>query len=824
MHLRTRIILVAVITSLVVAATMSVLGSLNNARVEARFQDATLDGRAALWETIIEAQIAQMQGNVTGLTRDRALIGALAEADSEQLARSARPTFNRLSASGMIDRLEILDADAAVVFESTPLAAAGAAGAVLDQAVRERSVATGIENMADGTPALSVVFPLYNRGQLAGFGRFSRLLDGGAMADAPPGGALGALARHSGATAWIVDARGMSWGHPQDGPAVDRLVDTIPAPDTRTLRTVHHDGQVFAVALQPLQAAGGESIAHLVTAVEETALHRARQRGEWLGYLLTLAVVIGAAGLLGWLLARNILARLGGEPEYALAKVQAVAAGELNVEIALRPGDDSSLLAALKQMAGTLAEAIREVETGCQAIARGELSYRITHQPQGDLARLRDAINGCADQLEDALSRLAEAVDGIGRGEFSTQVDTEAPGAYGVMLSQVAAMTKALDQAVGMINRAMGDVARGRFEARVDQPLQGDLETLRQRLNQSLGAVDSGIDQLSLALGALAEGDLTRRMQGEHQGRLAVLQHDFDRSIEAVAEIVLEARLAAADVSVAAAEVSGGSRDLSERTQRQAASLEETAASMEEMTGTVRQSSDHAREADRLAAATGQRTEAGREVMERTTVAMEKIRAASGRIEEITALIDSIAFQTNLLALNAAVEAARAGEQGRGFAVVAGEVKSLAQRSAAAAGDIKTLVHETTEDIGRGSTLLAESSRALVDIDESVTRVREMIAAMATATAEQATGIDQVSQSVVQMDEMTQQNAALVEQTSAAAMSMRDRAEQLTALMDRFVVAAVRSEARAPAAGEGAEAVSPAEALSDAPSAEALPA
>ncbi|MCC5861554.1 MAG: hypothetical protein JJT93_06550 [Gammaproteobacteria bacterium] len=789
MLLRTRIMLVAVITSLVVAATMSVLGSVNTARMETRFQDATLDGRAALWDTIVEAQVAQMQGNVTGLTRDRALIGALADGDAEQLARSARPTYNRLSASGLIDRLEILDAEAAPIFESAALPPAVTPGAVLAEALRERSIATGIERLGDGSPAVSVVFPLYNRGQLAGFGRFSRLVDGGPGARDAPAGALGELARHSGVTAWVVDHAGGSWGHDQGGPAVEQLLGDVPTSVSRTLRTVHHNGSVFSLALQPLHSAQGEAIAHLVTAGEVTAVHQARKRAEWLGYLLTLVVVVGAAGLLGWLLARNILSRLGGEPEYALAKVRTVAAGDLTVDIELRPGDESSLLAALKQMTSTLAEAIREVETGCQAIASGDLAYRITHQPQGDLVRLRDAVNGCADQLERALSGLAQAVDAVGRGDFSTHVDTDAPGAYGTLLTRVAAMAADLDQAVGMINRTMGDVAVGRFEARVNQPLQGDLETLRQRLNQSLTAVDTGIDQLSQALAALAAGDLSRQMSGEHQGRFAGLQHDFNRSIEAVAAIVLEARKAAGDVAAAAEEVSGGSRDLSERTQRQAASLEETAASMEQMTGTVRQSSEQAREADRVAAATSERTQAGREVMERTTAAMEKIRAASSRIEEITTLIDSIAFQTNLLALNAAVEAARAGEQGRGFAVVAGEVKSLAQRSASAAGDIKALVAQTTQDIGRGSALLAESSQALVDIDTSVASVRQMLGTMATAAGEQATGIEQVSQSVVEMDEMTQQNAALVEQTSAAAMAMRDQADQLTALMDRFLVA-----------------------------------
>jgi hypothetical protein len=92
----------------------------------------------------------------------------------------------------------------------------------------------------------------------------------------------------------------------------------------------------------------------------------------------------------------------------------------------------------------------------------------------------------------------------------------------------------------------------------------------------------------------------------------------------------------------------------------------------------------------------------------RVVETMHRISDSSTKVAEIISVIEGIAFQINILALSAAVEAARG--QGRGFAVVAGEVRTLAQRSAAATKEIKALIGESVNRVEAGSMLVGDAA------------------------------------------------------------------------------------------------------------------
>jgi methyl-accepting chemotaxis protein len=302
---------------------------------------------------------------------------------------------------------------------------------------------------------------------------------------------------------------------------------------------------------------------------------------------------------------------------------------------------------------------------------------------------------------------------------------------------------------------------------------------LRRSITEPLQLASAHADLVST-------GDLSQTIKVKGVDETADVLRSFAEMSSQLAKLVSQVRESIDSISTASNEIAIGNQDLSMRTEQQAATLEETSASMSILTEAVRRNASNAEAADGLAQQTAVVSEQGSGKMQQLVHTMGAINQSSKRIVEIISVIDGIAFQTNILALNAAVEAARAGEQGRGFAVVAGEVRTLAQRSAAAAKEIKTLISESVERVEEGSRLVEDTGRTIHGVLTSVNAVKQMIAEISAASNQQQAGIEQVNSSVADLDRGTQQNAALVEEAAAAAISLKDQAEKLADVVRVF--------------------------------------
>jgi methyl-accepting chemotaxis protein len=418
------------------------------------------------------------------------------------------------------------------------------------------------------------------------------------------------------------------------------------------------------------------------------------------------------------------------------------------------------------------------------------------------ISEARDDYNGHKAAI--AKAQQANDADGAERILFDKFVPASAK--YQDLLRQLLDMQrKAIDEEAAKVQAAAGTSLR----------LQIGLTILMALLVAALGfmlknSIVAPLAEAIVVARRVAKGDLTADVHvtsRDEAGQLLEALRDMNNALRGLVTNVMQGT---DSIASASQEIAQGNLELSSRTEQQASALEETASSMEELTSTVKQTEDNARQANQMAGTASEVAATGGAVVRQVVDTMASIDASSKKIVDIIGVIDGIAFQTNILALNAAVEAARAGEEGRGFAVVAGEVRSLAQRSAAAAKEIKALIDDSVGNVGKGSALVAQAGETMEQIVSSVQRVTDIMGEISAATREQSLGIEQVNQAIGQMDQVTQQNASLVEEAAAASETMRQQSAQLADAVSVFKldVAAARQAAPAPVRVQAAAAPS----------------
>jgi PAS domain S-box-containing protein len=362
----------------------------------------------------------------------------------------------------------------------------------------------------------------------------------------------------------------------------------------------------------------------------------------------------------------------------------------------------------------------------------------------------------------------------------------DASGRYVGRLTQWQDRTSevAAEQEIAQLVQA---VSSGDFGQRMDEAgKEGFFQVIAQGLNRLCEVSERGLSDVGKALDAMAHGDLTHQIESDYEGMFAQIKEDANTTVNQLRTIVGTINESAEAIHMAAREILSGNTDLSQRTESQSASLEQTAASTEQLNSTVKNNDENAHQANDLAQKATEVATRGGQVVHQVVETMGAIAESSNRISEIISVIDGIAFQTNILALNAAVEAARAGEQGRGFAVVAGEVRSLAQRSAAAAKEIKGLISESVCKVSEGHRLVEHAGQTMGEVVDSIRRVSHIMSEITVSSAEQRNGIEQLNLAITNMDEATQQNVALVEEASAAAQALQDHTGNLKQAVSMF--------------------------------------
>ena len=158
-------------------------------------------------------------------------------------------------------------------------------------------------------------------------------------------------------------------------------------------------------------------------AQETLRAYEATDRLQTQALLLTSLLAAGAFVALGLAVLRGVLKATGGEPSEVARVANAVAEGDLTVAVAVSPGDEHSVMAAMARMRERLHALVSEVRASSQAIASGsqqvacggeDLRER-TEQQAASLQQTASVMEEFEGTLQNSAATAAQA-DEVARG------------------------------------------------------------------------------------------------------------------------------------------------------------------------------------------------------------------------------------------------------------------------------------------------------------------------------------------------------------------------------------------------------------------------
>lgn len=277
-------------------------------------------------------------------------------------------------------------------------------------------------------------------------------------------------------------------------------------------------------------AALDEMITYQRRLTSETAEASAKNVAAASATMLLLSLLSALlAVIVAWAITLRVKGQLGGEPAYAVQIAQQVAQGNLVVNVERRAGDETSVLAAMDQMRGRLAQIVGEVRASSESIATGanqiatgntDLSQRTEEQASNleETAASMEEMNSTVRQNADTVrmaAQLANAASSTaGRGgEVMRQVV--------LTMADITASSRRIGDIIGVIDsiafqtnilalNAAVEAARAGEQGRGFAVVASEVRTLAHRsaqaakeikdlIGESVSKVDAGAQQVDQA-------------------------------------------------------------------------------------------------------------------------------------------------------------------------------------------------------------------------------------------------------------------------------------------------------------------------------------
>ena len=306
---------------------------------------------------------------------------------------------------------------------------------------------------------------------------------------------------------------------------------------------------------------------------------------------MTLAL-IALAFIISEVVVRRLTSQLGGEPGYAKAIASHIAAGNLSGQIKLRRNDNSSMLAALRDMQGSLSGIVGEIATSAETIslAAGEISMGNL-----DLSKRTEqqsiALERTATSMEELTSTVHQNADNAKQASALANNASEIAEKGGAVVGRVVATMTDINESARSIGDIIGVIEGIAFQTNI-LALNAAVEAARAGENGRGFAVVAGEVRGLAQRSASAAKEIKALISTsvERVGNGSQLAEEAGKTMDEVVQAVKRVTNIMNEISAATAEQSSGIEEINDAitqmdsgTQQNAALVEEAAAAAQSL-------------------------------------------------------------------------------------------------------------------------------------------------------------------------------------------------------------------------------------------------
>jgi methyl-accepting chemotaxis protein len=343
---------------------------------------------------------------------------------------------------------------------------------------------------------------------------------------------------------------------------------------------------------RPVQKAWWEMLRKLIAVEEKQNIEGTEAAAAAYESARTVMLIIGSLALLtsvaaALLITRGVVRQLGCEPDEAAEIAGQIAAGNLAVQIETRPGDQHSLLFAMRSMRDSLAQIVSQVHastetisTAAGQIASGNLDLSSRTEQQAS------TLEETASSMEELTSTVRLNTDHARQANGLAESASDVAAKGGAVVAQVVDTMAAIDISARKIVDIIGVIDGIAFQTNI-LALNAAVEAARAgEQGRGFAVVATEVRNLAQRSAAAAKeikdliGDSVDKVQAGNRlvEQAGSTMHEVVASVRRVTDIMSEIMSASQEQSAGIEQINDAVTQMDDVTQQNAALVEEAAA------------------------------------------------------------------------------------------------------------------------------------------------------------------------------------------------------------------------------------------------------